>query len=189
LCGRAATGEAELEEPRGLALETGGEPNLGGVPAEDALGGLAEEQLAGLVGEPELAFAVEGKNRDIDLLHHSAEERGGLERAEPLILEGAAEGVDLGQDFAERLIAPGAAGADGEVALAQRGEQVGHRLQRADDVILEGEREAQPASDCHQREGPLFLRLHAAAPHIVLRHGDRGQSGQQHVQQHELLMG
>ena len=77
---------------------------------------------------------------------------------EPLVLERAAERVDFGHHVAERLVAPGAAGADGEVALAQRRQQVGHGLQRPDDARLHGEGEAEPATHDQQGEGPLDLR-------------------------------
>ncbi|MEI2659904.1 MAG: hypothetical protein V9G11_08210 [Bifidobacterium adolescentis] len=61
------------------------------VAAEDALGGLGDELLAGAVDEAERVVGVEGEDGDVDLLHDGAEERGGLEGAEALLLEDAAE--------------------------------------------------------------------------------------------------
>jgi len=66
------------------------------------------------------------------------------QRAQALLLQRAAERVDLRHDVAERLVAARAARANGEIPLAQRGEQVRHGLERTDDAFLHREREAQP---------------------------------------------
>jgi hypothetical protein len=162
---------------------------LGSRPAEDALGGLGDELLAGAVDEAERLVGVEGEDGDVDLLHDGAEERGGLEGAEALLLEDAAEHVDFGEDVAEGLVAVGAAGADGEITLAERGEKVGHRLQRADDLLAHGEGEAEPAEEHHQPKGPLHLGFVIVRPEHPEGADDRWQASEQGVVEHALFVG
>ena len=114
------------EWPSRQAAET----ELVGGAAEQLFGGLREQPLAGAVHEPQRLRAVEGEDRDVDLHHHRAQQRAGLERAEALLVQRRREHVHLEHDFAERVVAARAARADREVALAQRGEQVRQRLQR-----------------------------------------------------------
>ena len=96
--------------------------------------GAAEQALAGAVHEPQRGARVEGEDGDVDLLHHRAQQRGRLERAEPLLAQRLGERVHLA-----RAPAPSASSrrparrADREVPLAQRGEQVRERLQRPRD--------------------------------------------------------
>ena len=81
--------------------------------------------------------AVEGEDGDVDLDHHRAQQRAGLERAEPLVVQRRGERVDLEHHRAERIVAGvrGRARADREVALAQRRQQVRQRLQRQHDAV------------------------------------------------------
>jgi hypothetical protein len=142
-----------------------------------------------MIGETELAIEIEREDRDVDFLHDGAEERGGLEGAEPLVLQRAAEDVDLGHDITERLVAPRPVRANGEVALTQRRQQIRHRVQRSDDVVLDGEREAEPASDDEQREGPLDLRRRIGAePEKVKRDQRRRQTREERVEQDLLVV-
>jgi hypothetical protein len=159
-----AAGKGAAEHARAFTGEAVGEAEIGGLAAEDALGGLGDEFLAGAVDEAEGGVGIEGEDGDIDLLHDGAEEGGGLEGAEALFLEDAAEEVDFGQDIAEGLVAVGAAGARGEIALAQRGEEIGHRLQRADDVLPHGEGEAEPAENDDQPGGSIAPSVRRCAP-------------------------
>ena len=55
--------------------------------------------------------------------------------AEPLRLQRVAQAVDLEQRERERVVGHRAARAKGEVALAQRGEHVGQRLEGPDDPL------------------------------------------------------
>ena len=144
-----------------------------------------------MVGEAELAVGVEGEDRDVDFLHHGAEEGGGLEGVEALVLEGAAEGVDLPHHVAEGVVALGAAGADGEVALAQGGEEVGHGLERADDAGAGGGGEAEPAAGDEERQGPLDFRRGGGLvqPKEIRGDGDRGQAGEQRGEEDAPVVG
>ena len=49
-------------------------------------------------------LAVEGEHRDVDLLHHFAQQRGRFERAQPLRAQRRAHGVDLLHHFAKRVL-------------------------------------------------------------------------------------
>jgi hypothetical protein len=157
--------------------------------AEDALGGLVAMSCAGAVDEAERFAGVEGEDGDVDLLHHGAEERGGLEGAEALVLEHAAEHVDFPQDVAEGLIAAGAAGAHGEIALAEGGEEVGHGLQRADDVPTQGEGKAKPGEEHHQPKSPLHLGFVIVRPEHPEGADNRWQASEQGVVEHALFVG
>ena len=80
------------------------------------------------------SVGIEREDGDVDLLHHRAQQRRGLDRAEPLLVQRFGELVDFDQHRAERIVGIGGAAADGEVVLAHGGEQVGQRLQRQDDA-------------------------------------------------------
>ena len=114
-----------------------------GAPAEQPLGRLAEQPRAGAVDELQLVLLVEREHRDVDLRHHLAQQRRRLERVEPLMAQRLDERVHLDHHLAERVAAARAAGADGEVPFAERGQQVRQRLQRQHDALAQREREAQ----------------------------------------------
>ncbi len=76
-----------------------------------------------------------------------------------------------------------------EKSPSQGGEEVGHRLQRADDVLAHGEGEAEPAEDHHEPEGPLFLRLVGVHPEQPEGADDGGQAPEQGVVEHALFVG
>ena len=115
-------------------------PSVGGELAEQALGGLAQEPLAAAVDQPEPPLAIEGEDGHVDLLHHPPQQRRRLERAEPLRAQRVASA------FTSSNASPSASSglaprrADGVVALAQRGQQVGERLQRAEHALAPGQR-------------------------------------------------
>ncbi len=72
----------------------------------------------------------------------------------------------------------GAAGADGEVTLAEGREEIGHGLQGADHPVLHGEREPEPEADNEERQGPLNFR----------GHDHSGRAGQQHAGKDVLVV-
>ena len=113
------------------------------MPSEQPLRRLAQEARAGAVDELELVILVEREHRDVDLRHDLAQQRRRLERVEPLVAQRLDQRVHLDHHFAERIAAARAAGANREVAFAQRGEQVRQRLQREDDALAQREREAE----------------------------------------------
>ena len=128
-----AAGHRQVDDPRRRA-EPVGDAELDGRAPEELLGGAAEQPLAGAVDEPQALCRVEGEHGDVDLLHHGPQQRGGLDRAEPLLVQRLGQRVDLGHDVAERVAGRHRPAADREVVLAHRGDQVGQRLQRRDDV-------------------------------------------------------
>ena len=89
------------------------------------------------------ARSSNAKIADVDLLHHRAQQRGRLERAEPLRAQRRRRACSTSRSAsAERVVGARAARADREVALAQRGEQVRQRLQRPHDALAQRERDA-----------------------------------------------
>ena len=71
-------------------------------------------------------------------MHHlkdARQQRGGLKRAHALLLQQVGQRVDFGGQFAQRIRRAGSARAKGVVALAQRRDNVGQRLQRADQAV------------------------------------------------------
>jgi hypothetical protein len=90
--------------------------------------------------------------------------------------ERLAEDVGLEEGEAERVVVARAAGADGEVLLAQRGEDVGERLQGTDDLRLEREGGAQPDADEDHGERPADLARVVAAPQQDQRQDDGGEA-------------
>ena len=131
--------------------------------------------------------AVEGEDGDVDLDHHRAQQRAGLERAEPLIVQRRGEHVDFEHHRAERIVAAGAARADREVALAQRREQVRQRLQRQHDAVADAERAAGPDADDEDGERPLHLGGVVAGPEQDERDERRREAGGEREQQDALI--
>ena len=92
-------------------------------PAPDqAFGRFGEQLLAGPVHQAQELLAVERKNRDIDLDHHFAQQRGGLESAEALLAQGATHGIHLLHDFAERVVNIRSTRPHRKIAFLQRGQ-------------------------------------------------------------------
>ena len=150
---------------------------------EQPLRRLAQEARAGAVHELQLVLLVEGEHRDVDLRHHLAQERRRLERVEALVAQRLDERVDLDHHLAERIAAAGAAGADREVAFAERGEQVRERLERQDDALAQREREAEAERDDEDGQRPLDLGRVVAGPEKDERDERPGQRrGERHQQ-------
>ena len=155
-----------------------------GAPPEEPLRRLTQESRAGAVHELELVFLVEGEDRDVDLRHHFAQQGRRLERVEPLMAQRFDQGVDLDHDLAERVAAARAAGANREVPLAERGQQVRERLQRQHHPLAQRQCEAQAEGDDEDRQRPLDLRRVVAGPQKDerderprQRRGERHQAG------------
>jgi hypothetical protein len=158
--GRA--GEGGVHDAGRLARDQAREPERLGVPADQPLGRSAEQPLAGAVQQLERERAVEGEDRDVDLLHHLAQERRGLERAQPLLAQRLRESVHLDERLAERVVAPADARAEREVFLAQRAQQVRQRLQRPADRLARGGGEDDRRQHDDPADRPFGARLQAA---------------------------
>ena len=76
---------------------------LGGA-AEHLLHARAHQPLAGAVDDAQPLLRIEGEHRDVDLLHHRAQQRRGLDGAEALLVQRLGERVDLDQRGAERIV-------------------------------------------------------------------------------------
>src|ERR1022692_4985752 len=141
------------------------------------------------IDEPQDALRVEREYRHIDLLYDSREECGGLKRAPPLGLEGVSQAVDLGKDVAQGVAPPGSPGAEREIPLAQRQQQVGHRLQGPHDAQPDRGREAEPAGEDNQADRRANLGRAALAPQPRDRDRDGRQSAQKAPDEYRLVMG
>ena len=120
--------------------------------------GRREQPLAGAVDEAQAVGAVEREDGDVDLLHHLAQQRGGLERAEPLLAQRVGERVGFDHHFAERHRRSSAPCARTEKSPSRSaGEQVRQRLQGIDDAAPERGREAPPGPDDEYAERPADL--------------------------------
>ena len=100
--------------------------------------------LGGAIDQAQLAFMVEGEDGHVDLRHHRAQQRGRLQRTQPLFAQRAAQRVDLPHDLAQRVVVGARAPAHREVAFAQRRKQIGERLQREHHAVPHRHGEAQP---------------------------------------------
>jgi hypothetical protein len=149
--------------------------------------GAAEQALAGAVHEAQPPIGIEGEQRDVDLLHHRAQQRRGLDGAEPLFVQGLGQGVDFGHHVAQRIALRRAPAADGEVVLAHRGDEVGQRLQRRHDVRPQGRHRAAGGDGEQQRHGPAHLGRVVARPEQQEGGHERRPGGEQ-GQAHGMLI-
>jgi hypothetical protein len=124
-----------------------GEPERLRGAARHALRRHVEQPLARAVHQAQLQLVIEREDGDLDLLHHLAQQRRRLERAEPLLAQRLAERVHLEHGQAQRVVGGRAARPDRVVALQQCGQQVGQRLQRPHHPLPQREREAEPEAD------------------------------------------
>ena len=97
-----------------------------------------EQRLAGSVDDAQAQRRIEREHGDIDVGDDLLQQRAGLERFEPLVVQRAAQRVDLDHDLAERVFGIDVAAAHRVVAFAQRFEHVRERLQRPHDVPPHG---------------------------------------------------
>ena len=159
-----AAGKRRGDDARRLAAQALVEIEFGRAPPEEPLRRLTQETRAGAVHELQLVFLVEREDRDVDLRHHFSQQGRRLERVEPLMAQRFDQGVDLDHHLAERVTAARAAGANREVPLAERGQQVRERLQRQHHPLAQRQREAQAEGDDEDRQRPLDLRGVVAGP-------------------------
>ncbi len=79
--------------------------------------GCEQQALARPVHELQPRLVVEGEHGHVHLLHDPVEQGGGLDRAQALLAQGLADGIDLQHDLAQGVDLVGQAGAQGEVPL------------------------------------------------------------------------
>src|SRR5206468_8842949 len=90
-----AAGQGKVEDARRARVEALRETQLRGQAAQQLLLRPSEQALARAVGQPEPVLAVEREDRDVDLLHHLAQESGRLEGAQALLAQRLRQRVDL----------------------------------------------------------------------------------------------
>jgi hypothetical protein len=171
--------ERAVEDAGRVADEEIGEADVGGGAGQEIVARPAEQPLGGAIGQAHAIVGVERQDRDVDLLHHAMEERGGLCRAQPLLAQRGRQRVHLAGEHGE-----GVGGTAArmepyrEVALAQGGHDVGERGQRLGDGGAE-------RADCghrrHQRgegQSPLQLAGLRAGPEQREPEGQAGKGDQ-----------
>ena len=131
---------------------------------------------------------VERKHRDIDLAHHRPEQCGRFERSQAFVPQRVGERVDLEQRLAQRVVAGGTAGAEREIILAQRLEQVGHRLQWEHDAVSQRGRGQCPQNPEHNACGDDRLRRVTSRPEQEQRHGSTRQTGRDRQEENPTVV-
>ena len=111
-----------------------------------------------------MLVVVEGEDGHVDLGHDGAEERGGFDRREPLLLQYRGERVDFAEDGVERIVGAAAAGANRIVALLERGHQIGESLQGAHHPLTRDQAESEPQPHDRHANGPAYFARIAAVP-------------------------
>ena len=84
-------GKVSGEGARDLAVEQAGEPESAAGRPSRRSAGWRQQPLAGAVDQPQLALVIEGEDGDVHLVDHPVEERGGLDRAQPLLAQHLAD--------------------------------------------------------------------------------------------------
>src|SRR5689334_8174814 len=100
----AAAGEHVRDDAARLLGEHAREAQLGRTAALQILAARTQQVLAGLIDDAKPKRHVEREHRDVDVGDDLLEQRAGLERLEPLIVERTAQRVDLDHDLAERVL-------------------------------------------------------------------------------------
>ena len=152
----------------------------GGV-AEAAGMGETQQLDPGVVDQLEKIFAVEGKERRVHDLKDAGQQSRGFKRAHALLLQQIGQCVDLRGQFRKRVLRAGAAGAERVIAFAQGGDDIGERLQRANDPFNERrshQQEVKQQAACEQQR-----RRESDCPLVEKNRGEdeRGQHQQQAV--------
>ena len=119
---------------RGRRLQRALQPQRLGRAADQIGVGEPQQPAAVAVHQHQPLLAVEREDRDVDFGHHGVQERRGFLRAQALAAERVGQRVDLEHHVLERIGAAAGAGTDGEVAFAQRREQIRDGLQRPRDM-------------------------------------------------------
>ena len=132
---------------RGWAAEDVLQTEVVGDLADQVAAFAPEQPFAIPIDQDQPRVAIEGKNGDVDLGHHRAEQHGRLLRAKTLAAQRLGERVDLEHHLPQRVVGHRAAGADREVVFAKRGEEIRHRLQRPDDPVAQRNRHTQPQAE------------------------------------------
>ena len=99
--------------------------------------GETENTLRSGIDEPQAMLRIEGQHRRVHGINDATQQRAGLKLIQALALQQVSEFVDLKGKLSQRIELPAAAGTKRVIRLAQRGDHVGQRLQRTDDLLHE----------------------------------------------------
>jgi hypothetical protein len=158
-------GKAEVGRARTVRREGLFQSERRRVESEETLGRTAQDPLPRAVHETQAPLVIEDEDRGLDLLHHLAQERRRVERAEALLAQRLPERVHLAEREAERVFgARGASGPDGVVALQEGGHHVRERLDRAHDALPETEHERAPKREHEPGDRPPDARRKIGGP-------------------------
>jgi hypothetical protein len=122
-----------LHRPGRLAIQQLAQAKFLGGATEQLFQRAGQKPLAGPVHELQPLRFVEGEHRHLDLSHHRAHQGRGLERAESLVAQGLAQGVDFPHQFTQHVVTPRTPGADREILFTQSRQEVRGRLERTND--------------------------------------------------------
>ncbi len=137
----------------------------------------AHQPLRAAVREHCLAALVESDHRHLDLVHHPAQQRARFQRSDALRVQGVGELIDLQQELGQRVARTGAAPAHREILLAQGGDQVGRRLQRAQHALAHRQRDEEPDQHHQRADRPADLAVLHPQPEEDQRRHHGGQPG------------
>src|SRR6266436_7167151 len=94
---------------------------------------LGQQFLSGTIHQSQTLITIKRKNGYVDLAHDRAQECRRLERAHSLVTQSLPEVVYLEHDFTQSVAGGGAPAANGVIAFAYGGENIGQSLQRPND--------------------------------------------------------
>src|SRR2546426_378485 len=158
------TWKSQLHSTSRFSFKAGRETELPGSEANEPFRRASEEALSGAIDELQSARTVERENCHVDFFDHRAQESRSLQRAQALFAQSLAQRVYFEHHFAEGVVAARAPRADGKIFLAHCGEKLGQSLQREDNALPEGKREAQPKNNDEDRKRPGCLRRIVTKP-------------------------
>ena len=176
-------GERGFPDLRRALLEKRREAELLGAAAEQPRLRLAEQALAGAVDElqpPRSSKANTATSISSMTFDSSAVASRAPSRCSRSV---SASALTSSSTSPSGSSGPRPAGADREVLLAQRRQQIGERLQRADDALAQRQREGEPRPDEDRRQRPAELRREVARPQEHERDRHRGQRRQERQEQ------
>ena len=118
-------------------VEHRGKLQLIGAAAQGPRRGEMEDALRGGIDKPQAMGRIKGKHRRVHGRNDAAQQCRGLQLTQTLALQHVGEFIDLQGKLSQSIQLPPPARAKGVVGFAQRGDNVGQGLKRADDLLHE----------------------------------------------------
>jgi len=102
-------------------------------------------------------IGIEGEERRVDLVHDAAQQSGRFNRLNALLGQYVGEGIDFERQFAKSIVGYGASRAKGIIFFPQRSDNVSECLERAHDLIKQGEGKHQPKKNLERGKRELHV--------------------------------